>query len=263
MIVSGQVERVPLLEVVQVLAYSRQSGVLTVQGESTRGAVLFLDGNIVCAHSSSTLGLLVKAAKEQDPESRAKLRRVQSLVALVELLDLKEGLFQFKRTDAQVRDLDGLDLRSFYAAGPMNTGDLLLIAARTAQLKQTEAASPPETAPEHERRHPRCGPTVIEAELSDGSRTFPGYLTNLSLGGAFFHGDELPAEKSAGRLRFTLPGEAKPCEATFGVVWAKTEQGSIRGVGVAFADMPSDDRAKLSAYLERFQRLAQEMRGEE
>jgi len=262
MFVSGQIERAPLLEVVQVLAYSRQSGALSVQGASTKGAVLFFEGNVVCAHTTSTLDLLVKAAKEQDPVSRSRLRRVQALVALTELLDLKEGIFQFKKTSAPVRDLDGIDLRAFYAAGAMNTGDLLLTLARTAQMK-TEPSPLPKGPAEQERRHPRCGPTVIEAELSDGSRTFPGYLTNLSLGGAFFHGDELPAEKSAGRLRFTLPGESEPCEATVGVVWAKTQRGSIKGVGVAFADMPSHAKVKLSAYLERFQRLAQEMGGEE
>ncbi len=259
--VSGKLEDVPLLNVIQVLAHSRQSGVLTVEADSTKGTVIFLEGNIVCAHSTSTLGLLGKAAKEKDPRRQTTFRRIQALVALAELLGLKEGAFRLKRTDEVVRDLDGIEMSAFYAARPMNTGDLLLVLARTVDHSGAQPIpAPSKPPPETQRRHPRFGPTVIRAELSDASSTVPGYLTNVSLGGVFFHGEELPEEGSLCELRFTLPDELGLCDATAKVVWIQNEnQGATRGVGLEFEQIPAESIAKLSEFLQRFRQLAAEM----
>ncbi len=249
------------MNVLQVLAHSRQSGVLTVEADPTSGTVIFLEGDIVCAHSSATLALLVRAAKEKNPRRYTTFRRIQALGALAELLGLKEGAFRLKRTDERVRDLDGIEMSSFYAAGPMNTGDLLLVLARTVDSSRVHPIpAPSEPPPESQRRHPRFGPTVIRAELSDASTTVPGYLTNVSLGGVFFHGEELPEEGSLCDIRFTLPDELGLCDAKAKVVWIQNEsQGATRGVGLEFEQIPADTIAKLSEFLLRFRQLAAEM----
>ena len=71
MIVSGELERVPLLDVLQVLAYSKQTGELFVESPETSGTIIFAQGAIVCGESSSTRLLLAKASREIEPQSVA------------------------------------------------------------------------------------------------------------------------------------------------------------------------------------------------
>lgn len=47
MLVSGEIENVPLLDVLQVVSYSKQTGVLTVEGVEIRGAIVFEQGAVV------------------------------------------------------------------------------------------------------------------------------------------------------------------------------------------------------------------------
>ena len=76
---TGRLETTPLLDIIQIVAYSQQSGLLSVKGVETKGLLIFRDGNIVCAYSPSALPLLVKAAKEQEEGSRLSLRRLESV----------------------------------------------------------------------------------------------------------------------------------------------------------------------------------------
>lgn len=263
MVVSGQIENVSLQDVIQVLAHSQESGVLTVEAVSTQGTVIFLEGNIVCAHSSSTLELLVKSTRAADPRRQATLKRIQTLAALAELLGLEEGIFRLRRTREPVRELDGIDMSSFYEAEAMNTGDLLLILATTVdQAVVAPSSAPAQRPPQTQRRYPRYSPTIIKAELGGASSTVsvPGYLTNLSLGGTFFHGEELPSEGGRCELRFRLPDEIGLCRIATRVVWVRKEgRAATRGVGLAFEQMPADTRAKISAFLERFDRLVADL----
>src|SRR3972149_1512894 len=87
---TGRLETRPLLDVVQIIAYSQQSGVLSVKGTTTKGLLIFDGGNVVCAYSPSALPLLVKAAKETDEANRLAFRRIQILAALRELFEMAE-----------------------------------------------------------------------------------------------------------------------------------------------------------------------------
>ena len=67
------------------------------------------------------------------------------------------------------------------------------------------AEPPPEEDFSNKRRYPRYGPIIIKGELVVAGKTTNGLLTNLSLGGTFFHAEELPPLDSMCELRFTLP----------------------------------------------------------
>ncbi len=196
---TGQLDTQPLLDVIQIVAYSRQSGILTVKGPETRGLLIFDAGNIVCAYSPSALPLLVKAAKERDERHRLTYRRIQVLAALRELFDLVTGDYRFVRRQEPVSELEGLDIKSFYSAGALDTGDLLLALEKAMdeeELVPTPAASDAQRDDNEQlnlRRFTRYGPVVIKGRLKDTLRSYPGYLTNLSVGGTFFHADALPS----------------------------------------------------------------------
>lgn len=259
-LMKGQLESTPLLEVLQVIAYSQRSGVLKVEGHSINGTIIFDAGRLICAHSTSTFPLLIKAAKERDSQRRAALQRAQSLATLTELFDLKKGSFMFMKSAAPVFELQGLDVRPFYLAGGMDTGDLLLVLAKSMDHGPPSALPVPREQNVERRSHPRYGPITIKAELTKAGSAFEGYLTDLSLRGAFFHAEELPAVDGVYELRFTLPRELGLCSATARVAWIRAHvTDARRGVGLSFEHISDDSQEKLSIYLELFKRLAAKM----
>jgi uncharacterized protein (TIGR02266 family) len=254
----GRLEATPLLELVQILAYSRKSGLLTVKGGDVRGLVIFQDGNVVCAYSPGALSLLVKAAKETDPNHRFSLRRIQVLTSLRELFNLPEGDYRFVRGSRPVPELEGLDIRMFYEDGALDSGDLL-IALEKAMFEEAEiarATPPPEEDFSRKRQHERFGPIIIKGELVHSGTTLKGFLTNLSLGGTFFHADEMPSLDSVCELRFALPDELGPCQTRAKVVWLRSEgPNTKKGAGLAFEPLSAETEHKISAYLQVFQDL--------
>jgi hypothetical protein len=259
---TGKIENTPLLEVLEVIAYSGQSGVLSVNGPSAEGTVLFDRGNIICAHTASTQSLLSKVATEEDPRSRIGLRRVHALASLAELFDLKEGLFHFTKKSAPATELAGVSLGPFYAAGGMDTGDLLLLLAKVMDPgRQRDASVSTETEVHtNKRRYPRFGPMMIPAELLEGGFALKGYLTNLSLGGSFFHAEDLPEVDRVYELHFALPRGLGRCQATAKVVWVRAHVVDAgRGVGLLFEWMPTDSKMRLTGYLNQFQKLVTDM----
>jgi hypothetical protein len=260
---NGRLESRPLLDVIQIVAYSQQSGLLTIKGTSSKGLLIFDRGNLVCAYSPSALPLLVKAAKEQDERHRLAFRRIQALTALRELFDLTEGDYRFVRRSEPLIELEGLDIRPFYAAGALDTGDLLLALEKAMDESldhvRVEAATAEPDTKEHasERRFMRYGPIVIRADLVVPGGPYRGYLTNLSLGGSFFHAETLPPADSIGALSFELPSEGGRCQVSARVVWRRAEgDDPRRGCGLSFVEFEGDSKARLSDYLERFEKLA-------
>ena len=259
---TGRLETTPLLDIVQIIAYSQQSGLLSIKGSDSKGLLIFQDGNIVCAYSPSALSLLVKAAKEQNADSRLSLRRIQVLAALRELFDIGEGDYRFVKKSEPITELEGLDMRLFYESGPLDTGDLLLVLEKAMDeqpqvIQVTHAPTEQAAQATEERVHPRYGPIVIQAALEFAGTSVAGYLTNLSEGGTFFNADEFPGPDSECELDFELPWELGHCHAKAKVAWLRSEgPDTRRGVGLSFLEFSPGTQERIAAYLERFQELA-------
>lgn len=271
MLVVGELENVPLLDVLQVVSHAKQSGILSVKGGSIQGNVVFDRGGLVCAESTSSRMLLQRAATESDARTRGVLRRVGALAALTELLTLRGGAFRFRRVEDPVADLAGVKTGVFYDTGPMDTGELLLVLATTIDKKEEPRKASPgaeekveevvDSEHEKERSHTRISPTLIPAIIAEGARKLTGHLTNVSEGGAFFHGLELPSEGAVCRVQFSLPGAYGTVETAARVAWVRTGGvTALRGVGLSFLEMTDDARGKLHSYLEHYKRLANEYR---
>ena len=166
---TGRLENRPLLDVIQIVAYSQQSGILSVKGTTTKGLLIFEGGNIVCAYSPAALPLLVKAAKEADERHRLTFRRIQILAALRELFDVTEGDYRFVRKNEPVTELEGLSIKSFYVSGALDTGDLLLVLekAMDEEMEVHPAPKPTESDLEHatQRQFERYGPVILKGRL--------------------------------------------------------------------------------------------------
>jgi hypothetical protein len=258
---TGRLENRPLLDVVQIVAYSQQSGILSVKGTTTKGLLIFEGGNIVCAYSPAALPLLVKAAKERDERHRLTFRRIQILAALRELFDLAEGDYRFVKKNDPVTELEGLDIKSFYASGALDTGDLLLVLEKAMDEKMEVHPAQKPTAVDlkhsDQRKYERYGPVIIKGRLHMRDRTYDGFLTNLSQGGTFFHADALPSSSSLAELEFDLPWEMGPCRVSCNVAWHRAEgPDAKRGAGLSFREFEGESRERISSYIVRFQELA-------
>jgi uncharacterized protein (TIGR02266 family) len=173
-------------------------------------------------------------------------------------MSLRTGVFRFKKHDGPMAELAGVDVRSFYS-GPMATAELLLVLA-TAIDKKENAAPPPAKHPTQARVDERFSPTLIEAELFLGASNLSGHLTNMSAGGAFFQGDALPEHDIVAEVRFVLPGGIGLVTTKARVAWVRPDAtGGERGVGLAFEQIRPEDKQRVQAYLERFQKLAADM----
>jgi hypothetical protein len=258
---TGRLENRPLLDVIQIVAYSQQSGILSVKGAKTKGLLIFEGGNIVCAYSPGALPLLVKAAKEADERHRLTFRRIQILAALRELFDVAEGDYRFVRKNEPVNELEGLSIKSFYASGALDTGDLLLVLekAMDEEMEVLPAPKPTEVDREHadERKFERYGPVILRGRLHMQDQTFDGFLTNLSEGGTFFHAESLPSSGSLAVLEFDLPWELGACRVSCNVAWLRAEgPDAKRGAGLSFREFEGESRERISSYIVRFQELA-------
>ncbi len=177
----GRLETTPLLELIQLLAYSRKSGILMVEAKETRRLVIFQEGNVVCTYSPTTHSLLLKASKETDPDRRLSLRRIQALISLGELFDQAEGDYHFVRGSKPVAKLQDLSIKVFYDDGALDSGDLLVALERTmsAEDPQVARAAPlPEQDYSDQRRHPRYAPIIIKGELVVSGRCIRPRGTN-------------------------------------------------------------------------------------
>ena len=256
---TGKIEEIPLQEVLQVLAYSQKSGVLSVKGRSTVGIVLFERGSIIFTITESTRSLLDKIAEETNPRHRLSLRRIQALASLTELFDIDQGLYYFEKVSEPFDELEGVDLRPLYEDGGMDTGDLLLLITKAVDPERQKPTTSGAMEDEYseQRRHPRYGPMMIPAEMNQGRTAFKGYLTNLSLSGAFFHAEDLPQVDQVYELEFKLPRGLGRCVAEAKVVWVRAHvMDTSRGVGLKFQNMPTDSNLRITDYLNRFQKLA-------
>jgi len=107
------------------------------------------------------------------------------------------------------------------------------------------------------RLHTRL-PLVVRAEMQiDGTQQI-GYLTNLSLGGAFLATKEMLAIGTPVHLHVFLPWKLGEFEAEARIVWSSGKDGNETdppGVGLQFTGLDSHAESRLRAYVGAFLRL--------
>jgi Tfp pilus assembly protein PilZ len=110
------------------------------------------------------------------------------------------------------------------------------------------------------RIHPRLGPLVIKTVFTAGSDHREGYLTNVSVGGAFLAVEDPPPLGAEVEVRAILPWRLGELRAAARVAWRCTAgrdgSGKLAGVGLAFENLDPKSKELLDLYLQRFTELA-------
>ena len=141
MALNGRLEDLNLLEILQIVAFAKKTGTLKVEGNIARGAVLFRDGVVLCALSSSTTPILSSMAGRTLDQSRAMLLGDEIRIALRELIGLREGRFEFVISAEPPTHFEGMDVSKFLLAEGVDPQELMLELARAIDDERKDSSS--------------------------------------------------------------------------------------------------------------------------
>jgi CheY-like chemotaxis protein len=145
---SGSIEDLPLLEILQVVSFCQKTGHLTVRAPEGQAAVVFRDGRVVS-------GYIWDLATATGPRLPEPVVRERIGTILERLVRLREGAFAFNLTGTVPTTLGGRDLSADMLVDGINTEELMLDLARkldedrrdcTASLEASFTAAEPAPA---------------------------------------------------------------------------------------------------------------------
>ncbi len=135
MSLKGSVEDLPLLEILQVVAFCRKTGHLTVRAPEGEAGVIFHEGRVVSGYVWDD-----DAARPAAPRGEAEIRkRIASI--LERLVRLREGAFAFNLTDQVPTLLGTRDLSAETLPDGINPEEMMLDLARKLDEDRREGAA--------------------------------------------------------------------------------------------------------------------------
>ena len=161
MALSGRLEDLNFLEILQIIAFSKKTGTLKVESTLASGAVLFQDGVVLCAFWTSTTPIVSPLSGLTLNESRALVLQDEIRIALRELVALREGQFEFTLTSEPPTHFEGMDISRFLVAGGVDPQSLMLELARELDTARKDSTSLFESSEEMAKH--------IESELNAAS----------------------------------------------------------------------------------------------
>ncbi len=136
----GRLEDLPLLDMLQIIAFSRKSGYLRIAATKGRGAVVLREGRVLFSYSWSTLAGLEEMVRHPEKVTTSLIRE-QIEVSLRELGSLREGHFQFELADPTSEEFGGLRIQPFLLPDGLDAQELLLDLAVEIDNERREATS--------------------------------------------------------------------------------------------------------------------------
>lgn len=279
---NGRLEDLPLLDIVQVVAYSQKTGCLTLETPRGEAAIVFEKGLVVSSFTPDTVAI-DPAIEALPPQERAVLIRRRIETALEQLIRLREGRFVFRISPEVPTSVGERAIGPDTLENGIKSEELLLDLARGMDEDRRDAAAAVESgfAEAAEAVVPREGDT---APLSAPGRAAPE--TPAAEGGeeAALPEEEalplpeieLPPAEAEGGNRVVLLVEDEPdvrrllaavfIEAGWQVVEAGSPVAAVRAarslqdLGLPFVlvvdrGMPTSDHASFDGGLEVVRRL--------
>lgn len=174
MSLTGNLEDLPLLDIIQIVSFSKKTGYLSIHVGGEVGAILFDDGLVVCAFNWDTPQLDARA-DGLPPATRDELLRTRIEIALEQLIRLREGQFGFNLAERLPETLAGRAIARETLSAGINAQELLLNLTRGIDEDRRDSRHAIEAsfADPHEEFHPDPEPTPATgfAPPSDGPST--------------------------------------------------------------------------------------------
>ena len=140
MALQGNLEDLPLLDIIQIVSFSKKTGYLLIEMEEGDGAIVFREGLVVSAFTATSppadrrLGSL-------PPSAREKAVRARIGFALEQLARLREGGFGFELTDDVPGAIGGRDISLETLARGINPQEMLLDLAQGLDDDRAQSAA--------------------------------------------------------------------------------------------------------------------------
>lgn len=140
MSLTGNLEDLPLLDILQIVSFSKKTGFLSIQAAEGSSAIVFREGFVVAAFTSLTRPL---AESERRLAPEARLRRVRERIelALKHLIRLRDGEFNFSLAEEPPTVVDGRDITAETLESGINAQELLLGLARGLDEDRRDSAA--------------------------------------------------------------------------------------------------------------------------
>jgi CheY-like chemotaxis protein len=129
MSLTGNLEDLPLLDILQIVSFSKKTGYLTIRAEEGEGGIVFLDGLVVAAFTWDSLPVDARFATLTEG-AKGKAIRARIEIALEQLIRLREGQFNFNLTGAPPKVVGPRDIALETLDYGINPQELLLELAR-------------------------------------------------------------------------------------------------------------------------------------
>ena len=155
MSLTGNLEDLPLLDILQIVSFSKKTGYLSIRTGAGEGAIVFRDGFVTSSFTWDTAPLDPRA-RTLPPDQRARMLRHRIEVALQQLIRLREGQFNFSLSDEAPTRVGARDIIDETLPDGINPQELLLDLARgmdedrrdsTAALESSFVEPEDDTAP--------------------------------------------------------------------------------------------------------------------
>ena len=125
MALQGNLEDLPLLDIIQIVSFSRKTGYLSIEMDGGDGAIVFREGLVVAAFTGGSPPADPRLASLPE-EARDKVVRGRLAFALEQLARLREGGFAFELADEVPESVGGRDIRLETLAKGINPQEMLL-----------------------------------------------------------------------------------------------------------------------------------------
>jgi CheY-like chemotaxis protein len=177
----GNLEDLPLLDIIQIVSFSKKTGYLSIQMGDGEGAIVFHEGLVVAAFAASSLPPDSRLAA-LPRETRERAIRARIGFALEELVRLREGAFAFELSEAVPATIGPRAIAAETLVRGINPQELLLELAQGIDEDRAQSAAAVEAsfaAPEEAVVEP---PAIVPSEAfpqdrhearDDPDATFP------------------------------------------------------------------------------------------
>ena len=126
---TGNLEDLPLLDILQIVSFSKKTGYLAIWASQGEGAIVFQDGFVVSSFSWDSPALDPRVAT-LTAEKKGRVIRGRIETALEQLIRLREGQFSFSLTEEPPRTIGTRDISGETLPRGLNAQELLLDLAR-------------------------------------------------------------------------------------------------------------------------------------
>jgi CheY-like chemotaxis protein len=126
---NGNLEDLPLLDILQIVSFSKKTGYLAIQAEPGTGAIVFREGLVVASFTWDSLPVDPRAASLPEAK-RNNLVYNRIALALEQLIRLREGQFSFNLTEQIPTRIAGREISGETLPAGINPQELLLDLAR-------------------------------------------------------------------------------------------------------------------------------------